>query len=122
MRGLPCVAACLVTLVVPLAAVGADATKVTIGTRVGLVGAADGSVWAPDQTSRVMRIDARTGKIVARFDTGLRPFHAISANGSVWVTNLNSSTVARIDPATNRVVARIPVGYRPYGLAAGGGS
>ena len=44
---------CLLALVVlvPIAA-AADASKVTIGTRVGLVGATPGSVWAPDQTSR----------------------------------------------------------------------
>src|SRR6478752_9516940 len=116
-------AVCLLTLVVlaPIA-LAADATKVTIGTRVGLLGATPGSVWAPDQTDKVVRIDAATGKVQARVATGLRPFHAISAAGSVWVTNLYSSTVARIDPATNRVIARIPVGARPYGLAAGGGA
>jgi YVTN family beta-propeller protein len=115
--------ACLLAFValVPIAS-AADATRVTIGTQVGLLGAAAGSVWAPDQHNRVVRIDSATGKIEARLPTGLRPFAILSTAGSVWVANLYSSTVARIDPGTNRIVARISVGYRPYGLAAGGGS
>src|SRR5262245_25407602 len=104
------------------AAAAAEPAKVTIGPRVGLLAAAAGDVWAPDQTNRLVRIDAATGKVLARLATGDRPFHALSATGSIWVTNLYSSTVARIDARTNRVVARIPVGARPYGLAAGGGA
>ena len=69
---------------------------------------------------RVVRIDPARHR-QARIATGPRPFGHASGAGSVWVTNLYSSTVARIDPSTNRVVARIPVGARPYGLALGGG-
>ena len=61
MRTLLRVAGCLVALGValPVAAAGAaEPTKVTIGPQVGLLGAAAGSVWAPDQTSRA-RADRR---------------------------------------------------------------
>jgi YVTN family beta-propeller protein len=125
MRALHRIVGCLVALglALPVLAAGAaEPAKVTIGPRVGLLGAAAGSVWAPDQTNRLVRIDAASGKVLARLATGDRPFHALSAAGSIWVTNLYSSTVARIDPRTNRVVARIPVGARPYGLATGGGA
>ena len=119
----PAVAALLsLTFAVAATAAGADATKVSIGTQVGIVGATPGAVWAPDQAGHVARIDTASGEVVARIPTGLRPFSVLSPAGSVWVANLYSSTVARIDPKTNRVVARIPVGARPYGLAAGGGS
>src|SRR5262245_27954961 len=109
------------TLATFAAAAAAEPSKVTIGPRVGLLGAAAGSIWAPDQTNRLVRIDARSGRVQARLATGDRPFHALSAVGSIWVTNLYSSTVARVDPASNRVIARIPVGARPYGLASGAG-
>ena len=101
----------------------AEPAKVTIGPRVGLLAAAAGSVWAPDQTNRARpdrRRDREDRRPASRPATGRS--RCSRPPGSVWVTNLYSSTVARIDPRTNRVVARIPVGARPYGLAAGGGS
>ena len=110
------------TLAVVATAAAADATKVSIGTRVGIVGATPAAVWAPDQSAHVARIDTATGRVTARIPTGLRPFSILATAGGVWVANLYSSTVARIDPKTNRVVARIPVGARPYGLAAGNGA
>jgi YVTN family beta-propeller protein len=77
-----------------------------------------GSLWVVSATG-VVRVDAATGDIRRRFETGNDP-HAIAfGGGAAWVADLVDNTVTRIDPtgATDRIV----VGNRPVAVAAGAG-
>jgi ABC-type branched-subunit amino acid transport system substrate-binding protein len=80
-----------------------------------------GSVWAisPDQT--VLRIDARTARVVERVPVHFANTIAAGKEG-VWVTR-NASDVTRIDPRTGRVSQTISVPAAGFaGIAVGGGS
>lgn len=74
-----------------------------------------GAVWVQDTTGKqLVRIDARTRRVVARVRIGTSPDIAAGA-GAVWaLTGGNGYTVPgpllAIDPGTNRVSARIPLG------------
>jgi DNA-binding beta-propeller fold protein YncE len=100
-----------------------DAWDLTIGA---------GSVWVTQFGGRVLRIDARTGRITARIDARPIYFGSVIAygDGFVWTGNddgryRRGSTVAKLDPADNRVVgAPIAIGGRegPQSIAFGGGA
>src|SRR5262245_36328395 len=66
----------------------ADATKVSVGTQVGIVGATPGAVWAPDQSAHVARIDTATGntnRVAKTFDAGTEPNGLLHAYGALSV-------------------------------------
>jgi DNA-binding beta-propeller fold protein YncE len=98
-----------------------DAWDLTVGA---------GSVWVTQFDGRVLRIDARTGRITARIDA--RPIYFGSVitygGGFVWTGNddgryRRGSTVAKLDPSDNRVVGKpIAVGgpEGPQSIAFGG--
>ena len=67
---------------------------------------ADGSVWVAGGR-RVTRLDPATGRVQARISVAANSAGAqmTAGAGSIWATNLASSTVVRIDPHTNRVTA-----------------
>lgn len=95
--------------------------------REGAFAIVDGSFWIPDNVSdsssaTVVRVDARTGEVVAHVATGARSDVVVAGFGSVWVASSGTGIVARIDPSTNQVVARIPVGESPKFMAVGEGA
>lgn len=89
------------------------------GPWVGKVAVGAGSVWIRKSgDDKVLRLDPRTNKIVARIRVGFAYDTGIAIRGDdVWVTNGEEGTVSRIDAVTNRVVATIPVGEYPLGIA-----
>jgi DNA-binding SARP family transcriptional activator/DNA-binding beta-propeller fold protein YncE len=80
-----------------------------------------GSVWVVCYWDRrLVRIDARTRRIVARVPIGSGPLGVAAGAGGVWVTNRDSRTVSRVDPRSNTVAAtiRMRTPLSPYGIAA----
>jgi YVTN family beta-propeller protein len=113
----------LVAAALVLFAAGSTATKIPVGHQTyGLVAAGD-SVWAAElDSSEVLRIDPKTGKVRSRVDAGVRLFNIAGAPGAMWVVGNASSTVARIDARTGKVTATVPVGFAPYDVEWGFGS
>jgi DNA-binding beta-propeller fold protein YncE len=72
-----------------------------------------GSAWIGSvQHGDVLRLDARSHRVVERIPVGRLPSDIVAAAGAVWVVvnpDDKSSTLVRIDPATNRVTDRFPV-------------
>jgi DNA-binding beta-propeller fold protein YncE len=91
-----------------------------------------GSVWVTQFDGRVLRIDARTGRITARIDARPIYFGSVIAygDGFVWTGNddgryRRGSTVTKLDPTDNGVVgAPIAIGgpEGPQSIAFGGGA
>ncbi|HEV8567000.1 MAG TPA: hypothetical protein VGQ92_07865 [Actinoplanes sp.] len=87
-----------------------------------------GSVWATQFDGRLVRIDARTGRISARISA--RPIYFGSVvtygGGFVWTGNDDernrSGSVSKIDPASNRVVGNLPGLGSPQSIAFGRGA
>ena len=95
--------------------------------REGAFAFADGSFWIPDNVTdsasgTVVRLDARTGALLARVATGARSDVVVAGFGSVWVASSAEGVVVRIDARNNQVVARIPVGQSPKFMTAGEGA
>jgi serine/threonine protein kinase/ABC-type transport system substrate-binding protein len=71
----------------------------------------DGSVWIPQDTGQeVIRIDAGSGKVAARFKVrgdpdGANVGGAVYADGSLWLAR--GGSVVRVDPRTGRVLRRL---------------
>ena len=87
-----------------------------------------GSVWVTQFDGRLIRIDARTGRIVARISA--RPLYFGSVvtfgGGFVWTGNDDerntSGSVSKIDPATNEVVGTVDGMISPQSIAFGQGA
>jgi virginiamycin B lyase len=87
-----------------------------------------GSVWVTQFDGRLVRIDARTGRIRARISA--RPIYFGSVvtfgGGFVWTGNdderNHSGSVSKIDPATNRVVGNLAGLGSPQSIAFGRGA
>jgi DNA-binding beta-propeller fold protein YncE len=85
-------------------------------------------VWATQFDGRLVRIDARTGRISARISA--RPIYFGSVvtygGGFVWTGNDDernrSGSVSKIDPASNRVVGHLPGLGSPQSIAFGRGA
>lgn len=87
----------------------------------------DGSVWAADFDSSVIRrVDPATNSVIATIVAGANPAVLTFANGSVWAANKRGGSVSRIDPKTNSVVATAKAGVvgpgGPQGIAYGFGA
>jgi outer membrane protein assembly factor BamB len=82
---------------------------------VGLA-ASGNSVWVlQDVGQEIIRLDARTGNVVGRFEvhgdpTGANGGGAAYADGSLWLARGNG--VVRVDPRTGRVQHRFPAASR----------
>jgi DNA-binding beta-propeller fold protein YncE len=87
-----------------------------------------GSVWATQFDGRLIRIDARTGRIRARISA--RPIYFGSVvnvgGGFVWTGNdderNHTGSVSKIDPATNGVVGNLPGLGSPQSITFGQGA
>jgi DNA-binding SARP family transcriptional activator len=84
------------------------------------VAVAAGSVWVAQGEERVVRIDPRSGRTLAR----IRAPGATSLAGTeaaVWLSGGNSGVLYRIDPVANAVVTRVPLDPYLCCVAVGGG-
>lgn len=86
-----------------------------------------GSVWltVPGGGGRapqtLWRIDAESGRVLARIPIGPNPIPPVAAEGAVWVLTAGDRVLTRIDPATNAPLD-VEVGLAPWGVAGGAGS
>jgi DNA-binding SARP family transcriptional activator/streptogramin lyase len=98
------------------------------------IAVADGSVWVLDEDG-LIRVDPRTGEIVARIQAGVQPVGLAAAGGAIWVVSrsgqsytqgamgqIGHSTLTDVDPTTNTATTTIELPGRPTAVAAGGGS
>lgn len=104
-------------------AVDADTAAVVRTVEVGDaprgVAVADGDVWVSLRDARaVVRLDAATGKEVARIATEGQPWPIAAGGGYVWVATLEGRLL-RIDPARNDITAEAEVAPQPRGVAVG---
>ncbi len=65
-----------------------------------------GSLWSVSSEGEVIRIDPRTGKVLATIGLGEEPGGIAFGERSVWVTSRHAPTLFRIDPSVNEVVDR----------------
>jgi DNA-binding beta-propeller fold protein YncE len=105
------------------AVVAAPALKRDVGEPTYGLAAGGGSVWVGGLGSGdVLRVDPRSGKVIARVSIGARAFNLAAAPGAVWgIANL-TNTAARIDTRTGKVTASVSVGSGPYDVEWGFGS
>lgn len=87
-----------------------------------------GSVWVTQFDGRLVRIDARTGRISARITARPLYFGSVVAfgDGYVWTGNDDernaTGSVSKIDPATNRVLGTVSDLGSPQSIAYGQGA
>jgi DNA-binding SARP family transcriptional activator/ABC-type branched-subunit amino acid transport system substrate-binding protein len=76
------------------------------------IAAGAGAAWVTDGSSRLTRIDARTGRRTVA-DAGM-PLNGVAADRtSVWAISGRRATVVRVDPRSGRATVRISVVSRP---------
>jgi streptogramin lyase len=91
-----------------------------------------GSVWVMTLAKTVLlRIDAKTGRVVARIQVGREPAFVlhpdefedavIFADGFIWVRDSVNDQIVRVSPRSNKVIDRIP-SDQPWPPAVGFGS
>jgi streptogramin lyase len=87
--------------------------RVDVGAELGPLLVEGADLWGIDDLARdgiVYRIDASTGRIVARIKAGRVSSAPVAAGGVVWIAREREDTLVRVDPATNRLVGRpLPV-------------
>jgi YVTN family beta-propeller protein len=82
-----------------------------------------GALWGVDPVEQeVMRIDPRTGRLVATIRPGSDPVAIATGEGGVWVANAGDNSVSRIDPDTNLARDTTGVDPSPASIAAGAGA
>jgi hypothetical protein len=105
----------------------------SVDTGLGTLGSASlatgaGAVWVTDGSSRLGRIDPRSGTI-SEIRAG-RPLDGVTTGeGAAWAYSARQATVVRVDPDTNAVTDVIPIVVRhgsdapfPVGIASTPGS
>ena len=85
----------------------------------GVAIAAD-SVWVAQGEERVVRIDPRSGRVLARIGAPGATSLAGTA-GAVWVSGGGTGVLYRIDSVANAVVTRVPLDAYLCCVAVGGG-
>lgn len=65
-----------------------------------------GSLWSVSSEGELVRIDSRTGDVIATIGLGVEPSGIAFGDGSVWATGRHSPTLFRIDPSVNEIVDR----------------
>jgi DNA-binding SARP family transcriptional activator/ABC-type branched-subunit amino acid transport system substrate-binding protein len=79
-------------------------------------------VWVTDGSSRLVRVDPRTSRVLGGVDAGHSINGVTVGEGAIWTISGRAATVSRIDPGTLRVTDRIPIVSRhgaeaPYPIA-----
>ncbi len=97
------------------------------GGREGAFAFSDGSFWipanVPDSSSAdVVRVDPRSGSVIAHVGVGTRTDVVIAGFGAVWAASSVGDVVLRIDPRSAAVIVRVAVGPSPKFMAAGEGA
>ena len=81
-----------------------------------------GSLWTFDSNNKILRVDPRSGVVIARINPGIDITNGgpdMVAYGSLWVSG--DTAVSRIDVNTNKVTRVIPLaGAKPSGDVGGG--
>jgi YVTN family beta-propeller protein len=77
------------------------------------------TAWQPGTKGQAVRLDPRTGVVLATIPVGRDPTALAVDDADVWVANEMDDTVSRIDARTNEVAATIPVVRDPVGVAIG---
>jgi class 3 adenylate cyclase/DNA-binding beta-propeller fold protein YncE len=103
-----------------------SAQTIRLGAGCGPLGISTGfgAVWVVCYWKhQLVRIDARTRRIVSHIQIGPGPLGVSAGAGGVWVTSRDGHAVSRIDPRSNTVVAtiRLPAPLSPFGVAARNG-
>jgi DNA-binding SARP family transcriptional activator/ABC-type oligopeptide transport system substrate-binding subunit/streptogramin lyase len=65
-----------------------------------------GSLWSVSAEGELVRVDPRTGDVIATIGLGVEPSGIAFGEDSVWVTGRHSPTLLRIDPSINDIVDR----------------
>ena len=88
----------------------------------GLTGVAigGGSVWVAQGERRVLRMDPRSGRVLAKIPAP-GAWSLATAPGAIWVAGGEMGGAYRIDPAVNAVVVRVDLDPFVCCVAAGGG-
>jgi DNA-binding beta-propeller fold protein YncE len=84
-----------------------------------------GYVWATSdpgskKDGSIVRIDAKTGRVVARRTVERRAVDLAFAGGAVWVALQRTGAVVRLDPASLKELGRVQLGVGISRLAADG--
>jgi len=77
------------------------------------------TAWTPGANGQVVRLDRRTGVVLASIPVGRDPGALAVADTDVWVANEADDTLSRVDARTNTVAATLPVVHDPVGVAIG---
>jgi hypothetical protein len=85
------------------------------------VAAGAGSIWTWIYNDSVDRIDVKTNKVGAYFDTGPVIDAITYGVGALWVAHGKANQVTRIDPKTNKTVATVSVPGDPSAIGSGEG-
>ena len=97
------------------------------GGREGAFAFSDGSFWLPanvpdSSSSDIVRVDPRSGSVIAHVAVGTRTDVVVAGFGAVWAASSVGDVVLRIDPRSTAVIARVDVGPSPKFMAAGEGA
>jgi virginiamycin B lyase len=107
---------------------GSPPTSVELGSTMpdseSSIGVADETVWIVITAfpRQLVKVDARTFKVLARYDIPGSVTAVRAGLGGVWIADVANSAIVRFDPVTEAVVATIEVGKRPQFLAVGEGA
>jgi streptogramin lyase len=97
--------------------------RIPIGSAVGPLAIAFGSLWITGPTRNVVwRLNPETRQVDDVIQLGGSPFNIVADAHGLWVALRESGTIVRIDPGTNSVSRRKHLGFKPQGLAVGGGA
>jgi DNA-binding SARP family transcriptional activator/ABC-type branched-subunit amino acid transport system substrate-binding protein len=72
-----------------------------------------GGVWVTDGSSRLVRVDPRTSRVLGGVDAGQSLNGVAVGEGAIWTISGRAATVSRIDPGTFRVTDRMQIVSRP---------
>jgi virginiamycin B lyase len=88
------------------------------------IGVADEIVWVVITAfpRQLVKVDARTLKVLARYEIPGSPTAVRAGVGGVWIADVPKAAILRFDPVTEAVVATIEVGRGPQFLAVGEGA
>lgn len=80
----------------------------------------DDELWVAGLDSRVFRLDAASGAVLATVDVGPAPRGLALTAGAAWVTTRDGGELVRVDRADPSRVERVRVGGQPWPVEAAG--